>query len=384
MDSSLINAALNNRDIILSIIKKAQYSTKCNVRWRQLPEKSDDEFEYSAEDGGDMVSEFDTFTLYMVKSYSSFFNPLSQPHKYALVGLLVPPKYALYRVSTYREVLEAKASLDVIPQDGLFLFDGSIFPVVTWWAPRTSIKDGKRLSELIEVSQEKVGDVGIEYNKLMDMSLDHPQVPVILMDVALKRGEMEGKEEWYLALEIFEKLFVYKELIKKIWKRGSIPIYITKTSRSTKLCGLNLPDVHILKRLRPLKPGYVLWEDSLGIGVYDRIGEGAETMYPETGGIRDFYTKRLGILKIYARLSQGGSILQIEALFDASKGIPNAEEFSEEVLAKILSIPMQRGYPTPLVLAHHHAVITRRDMESIIKVSGLEGETREREMLVYF
>ncbi|MDP8003136.1 MAG: hypothetical protein RAK17_03015, partial [Caldisphaera sp.] len=115
MDSNLINSAMHNKDIILDIIKKFPYENVCKIDWKELPEKKEI-IEYSAEDGGDMVSEFETFTIYAVKSYSKLFNSsdnkdIVKEKEKALFGLLLPPKYSLLRVSLYREILEATSSL---------------------------------------------------------------------------------------------------------------------------------------------------------------------------------------------------------------------------------------------------------------------------------
>jgi NurA-like 5'-3' nuclease len=389
MESNLVNSVLKNKDVILNIIKKFPYENKCKIDWKELPEKRDI-IEYSAEDGGDVVSEFETFTIYAVKSYSKVFNNTNirdKAEERAFFGLLLPPKYSMSRVSLYREILEASSSLNSVPNNGIFLFDGSIVPIIAWWRPLSSIKNGYMLNSLLEIAKEKIEDNSEgnikDIGELISENVSHPKMPELLMKRALN-GYILDDSDWYLALEILEKLYSYKILIEKIWESNSIPTFITKTSRSRDFCKGNLPDVHIIRRAYPSTPGYLIWEDSIRYGSYNITGERkGDKMFPDINGISDFYEKRLGVLKLYARLSTGGPILQIEFLFDTQKNVKNYEDLAQELLSKLISIPLQRGYPTPLVLAHHHAVITYDDMESLIKICGLEGEVRERTMLYF-
>ncbi|MFP3228363.1 MAG: DNA double-strand break repair nuclease NurA [Caldisphaera sp.] len=388
MESNLVKSALKNKDIILNIIKKFPYENKCKIDWRELPEKGE-MVEYSAEDGGDVVSEFETFTIYAVKSYSKIFsnaNDKGKPEEKAFFGLLLPPKYSMSRVSLYREILEASSSLNSIPKNGMFLFDGSIVPIIAWWRPLSSIKNGYMLNSLIDLAKEKMqeNEENIrDINELISDKVEHPIMPELLMKRALNGYSLDDSD-WYLALEILEKLYSYKVLIEKIWENNSIPVFITKTSRSRDFCKSNLPDVHIIRRAEPSNPGYLIWEDSIRYGSYNITGERkGDKMFPNIGNISDFFERRLGVLKLYARLSRGGSILQIEFLLDNEKNMPNYESLTEELLSKLISISLQKGYPTSLVLAHHYATITYNDMESLIKISGLEGEVRERTMLYF-
>ncbi len=385
MDSTLINSTLKNKDTILDIIRKNP-KTQCNIKWNPLPEKIDYDIEVSAEDGGDMISEFDTFTLYAVKSWAKTFNNNLKPIENALVGLLLPPKYSLLRVSLYREIIEAKSSLDAVPKNGIAFFDGSISPLIAWWRPGISIKTGEELDELLEVADDELKNGSYLINKIDDLlneSLYHPLIPLILMDMEQK-DQLKPMIDVFLAMEILEKLYLYKVLLEKIFKNNSLPIFISKTSRSTRLCNSNLPDVHIIKKIVRSQPGYVYWDESLNLGAYNIIGgENVKKMFPRLGGIDDFYENKLGMIRFYARLQYGAPILQVDALFDQSKGIPDVENFINQVVSKIILVPLQQGYPTSLVFAHKNAAITIDDMEALIKIAGIEGELRERSMLVF-
>ncbi|AFZ70363.1 NurA domain-containing protein [Caldisphaera lagunensis DSM 15908] len=385
MDSTLINSTLKNKDIILDIIKKNPKS-QCNIKWNPLPEKVDYDIEVSAEDGGDMISEFDTFTLYVVKSWAKTFNNNLKPIENALIGLLLPPKYTMLRVSLYREIIEAKSSLNAIPKNGIAFFDGSLTPLIAWWRPSASIKNGEELDILLEEADNELKNGGYFINKIDDLlneSLYHPLIPLMLMDKEQK-DQLKPMIDAFLAMEILEKLYLYKILLEKIFENNSLPIFISKTSRSTRLCNSNLPDVHIIKKMVRSEPGYVYWDGSLNMGASNIIGEkNMKKMFPKLGGIEDFYENRLGMVRFYARFQHGAPILQVEALFDQNKGIPDTEDFINQVISKIILIPLQQGYPTSLVFAHKNAEITHDDMEALIKVAGIEGELKERSMLLY-
>ncbi len=402
---TLIEAAVRARELMEP---RSSPRTRCSFEWVDLPEAKSYPPPHSAVDGGSRRIDTETRTVFALKAWGGVFNPsLNREEPVAYVGTVVPPRLIDERIGIYREILEAYAALRVVPENGILLMDGSIRPVISWWMPVFTRSD-KKHREMLNQAEKSIRDLiesglyryNMELGGCVARELGTPTcVEEILEHSPIRPGSAElaqrynwplssGLDEWIVLLEVLEKLYLYRKLLVETWSRGSIPVFITKTSRQTGMCNGDSPDVHYIAREKPVEPGYTLWEGSVRLGLYSIAGveeaRGA-SRYLDIAGLGRFYEEKIALVEIYARLKARGPILLVDIVVPSDKlrSDPNyADDIAQEILSSLLSIP-GGGYPAPLFIAHHKARITSGEVDAVKGILGLDAEAPKRAMLEF-
>ena len=404
---TLIEAAIRARSYIQPL---RESRTGCSFTWNSLPQPKTNPPSHSAVDGGSRRIDTEARTIFAVKAWGALFNNgIAREESAAYVGSVIPPRHIEERIGMYREILEAHTALSIVPDGGILLMDGSIRPVISWWIPVFTRRRGKLYKSISEAEKSITKILRGSIDKLEDYlkecleeRLGGPTcIEVILKGSPIRPGSAEmahrhwkaineESSEWIILLEVAEKLYLYKKLLETAWGRGTLPVFITKTSRQNNLCGGVNPDVHYIIRAEPRREGYTLWDKSLGIGLYEIAGinrgdASASDFYPDIAGIRGFYEDRIALVEFYARLKRGGPVLLVGVVLPSEKVERDplyANDIARDVLASLQSIPGD-GYPAPLFIAHHKAKITQGEVDSVKGILGLDAEAPGRYVLEF-
>ncbi len=395
MRGKLFLRAIGARDLIASILAGGRGEAgpcKSDVKWGRI--RGGEAWpSHAAIDGGQKVFEMEGYSVYAVRSYGILSGEEVREHEEASVGLIIPPQGDSDRVSMYREILEAYTGSTLVPESGAVLMDGAAWFVIWWW-PK-DLGPGSYLGKLEEAvsalrrasgrgvidlpSDEPLATLAGEEDP--PEGWHRPYVPRILAEM-YRAGEL-GEAPWVTALELTEKLLVYKRLMETAWFQGSDVVFIAKTSKSTRLCGGPLSDTHILRILHPRDPGYTV-EGFVSVGAAEIAGvpqESAIRAYPEDLGLREFYVERLGVADFYVRLSPFKSILHVSLAFDSYRRTPMPGEIPPLVSSRLSELPLAEGYPATLSLAHERARISSEDAEVVARILRLGAEPGARRVL---
>ncbi|MCE4610537.1 MAG: DNA double-strand break repair nuclease NurA [Desulfurococcales archaeon] len=384
-------------------------SSSCRFYWQDLPAGRRPEWVLAA-DGGNAQTDLEDGTAYVVKAWASRTGgPGFSDVRLAAAGVVMPPLNAEPRIALYRETLEAAAGLAVLGEGGgLVLMDGSITTAIKWWRPGFTRRLGEAwLSRALEKAEEALeeaykrgvigdlapcgGDGCIE--DLLSKAYRRPVSARLAMRLAAEgvypRGDGRLHPLWWIvALEVSEKLLLYRMLLEEAWRRGATVAFVAKTSRSTSRCGGSTTDRHRIARAKPVEPGVAFWgEDSYVEGGYKILrltgeGEGEEpgSLYPEVAGLNEFYERELATVEGYVRLSPGGPLLHLTVPVKAGNVERGLREFWRAV-EMLASLPLTRGYPAPLAAAHMMARVRREELVAALPVMGLEGGREDRRVL---
>jgi len=425
VDRDIVAEVLRRRGLIRRVVSHAPSRRRgCQVEMKPLPGPVGWEPSHGAVDGGHALLVYEGFTVYIARAWGRIFPPNGgDPARAAAVGLVVPPENPEDRVGYYREALEGLVAWRLAPGSELLLFDGSIRGAIRWWRPGYG-RRGPTLSEMlaqaeaaiIEAAERGILDMdcpgSVEGSSLLEEDSRLRCVEEFIRDapftgddrgwrpasnlLAMRLAEADPDRAldvmWVIALEVAEKLYLYKEAVLEAWSRGGLPVFISKTSTGTRMCGGPQSDLQLLRRLYPMEPGYVLWDGSVMHGALEVTGlergedkKGGKAFYPRILGLDEFYRERMLVVEFYARLARGGPWLMIDLVLDGGKvrihGLEEARGVVEEALSLIQALPQTRGYPLSLVIAHKHARITPDEARYYINGLALTSEPRARGML---
>jgi hypothetical protein len=378
---SLLEAARARRGLVTSIVGSLRRGGGglSGVEFVELPDPPSGGgggLEHGAEDGGSRVVEFESFTVYMARGWAASyrfeeggFRVLGES-EYSDVGVMVPQERAEDRVGVLRDILEARAAAEAVSRmrGGLILWDGSL--VVLAYSGRPPRVGGRTREALRRRLGVGLGDA-LEWAARLWARGEAPATPSILGEsVGL---ESLGREdyEWVALLEWAEKLAAVRAFLEESWRRGVLPLFVTKTSRSTSLLGRALPDIYYLRRAKPFEPFVAKSRVQEGLPGYEL------PYVPEALGLRSFYSK-VRRLEFYTRLDPGAPIVAVEAALPPDW---DAGEAFERALRGLMSLPRARGYPLSLIVAHERTHITDSDARRVLEALGLGLERRERWML---
>ncbi|NOZ30627.1 MAG: DNA double-strand break repair nuclease NurA [Crenarchaeota archaeon] len=389
---------------------------------------------HAAVDGGNQSLQLEDFTFFAVRAWA-YIHEKGSGQGGAFVGIVVPPHHTDYRISIYREILEAaslvgngiSSTRNLAEEADLVLFDGNIRNSIRWWSPGAVRWENGEQPDLINDLERAADNIwnlyksGLRLDTFSDLNCDgrndcivefitnpsrRPRTPEFIMELAM-RGYDKGlfkDSKWITALEVVEKLYLYKEAIESTWKNGGYPIFLSKSSTSTRLCKEKHSDIFYLRRIhgRNLKPGYIVWSESVQCGAYEitRLVTRKEKQivpgdicagrkeprqkyrfYPRLLGLYEFYVERLGSIEFYVRLSKAGPFMNANLAFDMNIGLKDEDEVRamvEEALARLASVPMTHGYPLSLMIAHQHARILPEEVLALARGAGLEFEIDPR------
>jgi len=422
----LAEEVLRRRDLIRAVIERVPRTGRsCQHEFHTLPGSVGREIVHSAVDGGHALGAFEGFSVYVARAWGRVFPPRGEPVEESAVGIVVPPENPEDRVSYYREALEALVAWRLMGTPEIAFFDGSIRGAVRWWRPGYG-RRGPSLSEMLreasaailEAVEHGVLDMDcpgpVEGSRLLEEDPGlrcveefirdapftgedrgkRPASNLLAMKLAAVRESGEFNVWWAIALEVAEKLYLYRMALEEAWRTGALPVFISKTSTGTRMCGGPQSDFHILRKLYPLEEGYVVWDGSVMHGVLEVTGlaepgkeleGGGKAFLPRILGLHEFYMERMVVVEFYARLARGGPWLMIDLVLDGEKvGVPEqweAKEIVEDALSRILSVPLSRGYPVSLIVAHRHARITRDQAQMYLNGLRLHSEPQARGML---
>ena len=412
--STLIREAVEARDSIRRLIGSQEWRCE-GFEWRELPPAAGRAVPHSVEDGGSNISRLRTYSLVTARAWAASFTGEGEAggrtYESSFVGLVLPQGYkAMPRLQVYREVLEAHVARQAAVGGGLALYDGS--PPLKWgrvgrkltWegvleALAMLIKAaGARASPLTEVAcvspdpecaVEAVANARVRpFVPRLLLSLPGPDA---IEEVSRKLGPAPPAEryEWLVGAENFERLYVYKLSIEEAWRRGSVPVFLVKTSRSTSFCHEQLPDVHVIEAI--LRSRRLFSEGYAVAGLYNDIYEyfglsskgGKATLYPSLGGVSDFYENKVSVLSMYVRLRPGGYVFRVDAVLEREMAAGSRPEgLAADVLSRLRSVPLSdTGYPIPLIIADSRARVTRDELERVLKVIGVDLTPESRSVL---
>jgi len=380
---SLLEAARAKRDRLRGIARRARGGGggRPEVELEALPEpEPGGPVPHGAEDGGSRLVEFESFSLYLVRGWAASFAgdggggyTFLGEVEYSDVGVVMPQKEPDSRVGVYRDVAEARAAVEVVSamKGGLMLWDGSLVVLSYSGHPaRVGPRVEERLSERLGLT---LGEALSEISRSWAEGVV-PASPALVESVLGAEGVDGGDYEWVALLEWSEKLLAVRVFLEEAWARGVLPVFVTKTSRSTNFYGGPLPDVYYLREARPIDA--FTTPPRLGRG----IPEYAQGYVPRAWGLREFYSTRLLRVEFYARLDPGAPILAVEAAFPEG-GPWGPRSAFERALRGLLSLPRTRGYPLSLIVAHRRTHIDSSLARRVIEALGLSLERRERWML---
>ncbi len=413
VDKAVARESLLWRRIIQRIFQTQHSSLEACVKtirswWRSLPPPSDPGPQ-AAVDGGSKYVDYEGFYIYVIKAYGRIYgSPLPAPQR-AGVGLLLPPIEPDDQVSYLREALEAQVGLDLLGlgRPGVFLMDGSITGVLRWYRP--GLGHEYRLSDAL-------GDADEAARILVEEALSEREVETLLglpsgLDCGgpgpypcLSRVLAEARErpvsgrlvmlaadrnvvatyDWAPAVEVAEKLYLYKRFLEEAWRLQVPVVFVSKTSVRRRICG-KLPhsDVYYIEASR-VGRGYVYWEGASATGYVEIMGiprrETVRELLPGLLGIPEFYRRRLANVEAYVKLHDRGQVLHVDVPYDAASG-RDPVEVLEEALSLLAGARQSKGYPTALQMAHREARITEKDVEVYMRGLGLTAARRARAML---
>jgi len=390
----LFEAAKARRDLIRGFIEKIRREERpiTTVKIYDLDSRpgGGGSLPHAAEDGGSRVEEFEAYTLFIARGWAASYHGeggrygVGSEVEYSDVGLVIPPAYGEERVRVYRETLEALAAGEVLSrvEGGILLWDGSLRPLVTRHRPGAADKEMARVAgELRSRLRMDLGEALEEIARMWGEG-EAPATPGLVASRLSIEDLADEDAGWIALLEWSEKLLAVRSLLQRAWSKGVIPVFVTKTSRSTSLFKRVLPDVYYLKRLRRFDPFRT--EHTILRGLEQLRGIRGEQLrgplVPEELGLDEFYREELGLAELYLRLDAGAPILKVEVAFDAgATGDPGG--MIERALGALMSLPRARGYPLSLAVAHHRARLDRGDVERVLSILGLELERRGRWVL---
>ena len=385
MRGGLLEAARAKRGIVRRIVEAARGSGDrggLDVEIRPIPEARGGQgggLGHGAEDGGSRVIEFESFTIYMARGWAASFEAGRDGYRtlgeveYSDVGVMLPQEGAEDRVGVYRDILEARAASEAVARlsGGLMLWDGSLVVLTYSGRPPTT---GERVREKLAYRLRMGLDSALEEAARLWARGVAPASPA-LVEERLGASELRREDYgWVALLEWAEKLAAVRVFLEEAWRRGVLPVFVTKTSRSTGLLGRALPDIYYLRRARPFEP----------FATSPVIRRGGEALpgytlqhVPRAWGLHSFYS---GIVRVefYARLDPGAPILAVEAAMPRDW---DPLEVYERALHGLLALPRARGYPLSLAVAHERTHITEAEARRVLEALGLGLERRERWML---
>ncbi len=425
------------RNIIRTLLQISENDVKGGAcpdarNLRPLPEPSNS-IPHAAVDGGNQVIDFRDLSFYYVKAWAHLYdNGLSVGD--AWIGIVVPPHHPDYRVSIYREILEASIISGLSPSNSpsiarealLVLFDGSLRNAIRWWSPGGLSYKGEELARMSEDLPRAERILWELYNKsgsidsisyinctspeecseeLISKAPERPITSRLVMELAargLLKNYVHDRGKWITALEVLEKLYAYKRALEDSWANDGLAIFLSKHSVSTALCRGKHSDIYYIRRMHRLEPGYIVWKreglgegrgsSSLLVGAYEitrlrsrELVRGGLLFYPRRLGLHEFYTSRLASVEFYVRLSKGGPFMLANLAFDTYKVEPewdNAMKLLETSLKRLTSIPLAQGYPLALTIAHYHARVLPEEADALARGVGLELEEPARSMLM--
>ena len=424
------------REYIQSLIDaRGSFRSACPGAEKLNPLPSEPErVPHAAVDGGSQIIDFTDVSFYYVKAWAHLYEAgISEGD--AWLGLIVPPHHPDYRVSIYREILEASViagihrpvAESIASRAGLVLFDGSLRNAIRWWSPGAMSYGSEELARmdrdlpgaervLWELYNSGVSLDSISFltcssmqecaEELVAKAPARPITARLILEMGAKgvlEGHLKDGGKWITALEVLEKLYAYKKALEEAWRNDGIALFLSKHSVSTALCRGKHSDIYYIKRIHPLEPGYIVWDGSQGrgegesrttssllIGAYaitrlrPKGKRGGLVFYPRRLGLYDFYTERLASIEFYVRLSRGGPFMLANIAFDSSMITAtwdNARALLEKALRRLVGVPLAQGYPLALTIAHYHARILPDDALALARGVGLEVEVPAREML---
>ncbi len=400
---SLLPEALSVRDYVRSLLQRLSFD--CDFEWRPLPEvRRDAPVSYSAEDGGQNVRKLRTYSVVSAKAWGAGFPTDGRPVyvQRGFVGVMIPQGLdPSSRLRLYRQVLELEVADLATVKGGLVLFDGT--PPMKWgkvgaktsWdeslslAAKVMIKGSDAIKDLTDVScSDSSAECALH---MIESSNKRPFSGRALLRLAAK-GLIDEyvlgpdpRHSWILALESLERFYMFRKTVEDVWSKGSIPVFLVKTSRSTSFCRSSLPDVHVIEyALRSqgvLGPGYTIARVYNNIYEYFGLKPSHSSLYPDAGGLRSFYENRIGVISMFIRLRPGGYIFKAEVVFDNSSE-RSPDQLVNDVLTYLSRIPLSpEGYPLPLVTADYNARLSETEMEAVLRALGLDLVPESRSVL---
>lgn len=394
---------------------------------------------HAAVDGGNQSLQLESFTFYAARGWG-YIHEKGGGQGGADIGIVVPPHHAEYRITIYRDILEAASLVgdgvsgkrNLAEEADLVLFDGNIRNSIRWWSPgAVRLEDGEQidLRSDLERARDNIWDLynsGLRLDTISDLNCDsradclrefitrppptRPRTPEFIRELAMRGydGDLFKDSKWITALEVAEKLYLYKRAIESTWVNGGYPVFLSKSSTTTQLCREKHSDIFYLRRIHggKLKAGYIVWSGSVQCGAYEitrLISERGATplvengmctarkspkqkyrFYPRELGLYDFYVERLGSIEFYVRLSETGPFMNASLAFDIDelagklRDLDDVRGVLEEALSRLVSVPMTHGYPLSLVIAHQHARILPEEAMALARGAGLEFEIDPR------
>ncbi|RLG47102.1 MAG: hypothetical protein DRO06_03350, partial [Thermoproteota archaeon] len=275
------------------------------------------------------------------------------------------------RIRVCREALEAKMARASIGRSRILLVDGSLVANLAAEPRFSAAIPGYRQSLSRSLWREAVRElIEASGREGLRVITADPRRKEELLEAGARILSLEGGNPYedrrlYMLLSMMERVEQAASiltLLREGEERG-IPIAsVSKTSSSRMALCSERPDlVEIQARTR--EPGYL---------------RPRPVSLPLTGVVREV-ARELGVeesveyVLTYARLARGAAPLKIE-IFGAREG-------EVEDLLEALGSSSVSGYPYPLRRAHELSVVSRRDLEAVVRMLELARAESGREAL---
>jgi NurA-like 5'-3' nuclease len=353
MHETLNETASRKKEIIKGKIEKQREDLpKPDKRWIQ--EKIAESLvshTVAGVDGSSNYIEFLSLVLYALGAECVILGDKKQPPlKVSDIDILLPYRYTNERIRFYMTIFEFKLGLNALENNDIdyILFDGSLFGDLISPVPfGIYLRDEIRiplLNKYVPKLEKKIEERRIEISSLQFLK-------------ELKNEFPEDYTKSMVYLEFIENLVTLKSLLKFKEKIVSI----SKSSKRGDIFNLNVPDIAVFNTMTK--------EEGRTAPEYIKITKRVKRNFIFSSS----FFRSLEFSFIYSRLETRKNVLKIEFPY----------RISEEKVQDILSVLKRyciEGYPYQLTKAHRDVVISRKNMELLVKQYGLFDKTG-REML---
>jgi len=334
-----------------------------------------------AEDGSYNKKHYLGFYLYSVAGYAVGFrqNKTVVEDVVGEVNLSVIKKTEVveqyFRMLMFLTELKALLKLSLKERPDVVVVDGTlssrfitVFPKTNWFSGEEfEGKIANIAGQFIEAVKEKLFDEDIAS---FSPEIKRQVAQRLSEELSEKGKRLDVIEAALSKLAYFEYLLLLHHLFYGLdW--NPVVIGIAKTSHSTEIFNRSLPDIRIFHQFVNTE-GY---SDPIYLNLEELKWEFSEVFEFVEEQIT-YQLKEVSIKYFYGKYDRGRTVSLIEVYEP-----PSRESITPEEVLDVLSYYSVAGYPFPLKKADYEVRITRKDMELIESLLGLQNEIHGREAL---
>ncbi len=352
MTPSILDYILANKSTILNRVNSFRDSNRECVKhhWIDYAPRSLNGNSVAGVDGGRGVKVFREYSLYVVDGVGVVYSGYERGELIETfdVDLLVPQGLVDIRTRLLMQIVEAKTALKALNEGcNLVLCDGSLVSSIVFRSivPYQSVENiDLIISEVSALNSEKLVSKPI---------LSKNYASLVLKNYGEKAKTAMAK------IEASEMLTTYRRLLEEY---GSRVVWVSKTSTGTELLKTFIPDITILQYLTR-GTGYTR-------PIQISISRPRKWSFP----VHDDFFHGYELTLFYTRFEERGLVYRVE--------VPGRvdEDWVEWFMDSVCQYCVE-GYPYMLREADRIARVSRRDMETVMRVLGIVEARTGREAL---